>query len=258
VGSFSILIYNVGIMVEELNQTNEVMVYIDEKLSESDARSIGTKINLIDNVQLSTFKSREEALEDFVADHQGDEAFSGVEAEDLRHRYVVTLIDNGIMEETVGQIQQIEGVAKITASYELAEGFSTLEEVLGIVFVVVLIALGSVSLVIISNTVKISVYDRREEIGIMKMVGATNGFIRLPFVVEGMTIGLVGAGVGFGLEWLLYDVLTKKIESMDSLQMFTFVPFQQVLLPMICVFTATGLFVGVVGSWGSIRKFMNV
>jgi cell division transport system permease protein len=122
----------------------------------------------------------------------------------------------------------------------------------------VLIALGSVSLVIISNTVKISVYDRREEIGIMKMVGAANGFIRLPFVVEGMTIGLVGAGVGFGLEWLLYDVLTKKIESMDSLQMFTFVPFQQVLLPMICVFAATGLFVGVVGSWGSIRKFMNV
>ena len=258
VGSFSILMYNVGIMVDELNQTNEVMVYIDETLSESDAKSVGTKINLIENVQMSTFKSREDALKDFIADHEGDEAFSGVEAEDLRHRFIVTLLDNSIMEETVKQIEQIEGVAKITASYELAEGFSTLEEVLRIVSVVIIAGLLVVSLVIISNTVKISVYDRRDEIAIMKMVGATNGFIRLPFVVEGLTLGMLGAGVAFGLEWLLYDLLVNKIESMDSLQMFNFVPFQQLLMPMICIFAATGFFVGVLGSWSSIKKFMNV
>ena len=258
VGSFSILMYNVNIMVEELNQTNEVMVYIDETLSESDARSIGTKINLIENVQMSTFKNREQALDEFIADHQGDEAFSGVEAEDLRHRFVVTLMDNSQMEQTVGEIEQIEGVAKITASYELAEGFSTLQNVLQIVSVGVIVGLLVVSLVIISNTVKISVYDRRDEIAIMKMVGATNGFIRLPFVVEGFTLGMLGAGVAFGLEWLLYDLLVNKIESMDSLQMFQFVPFQQLLVPMICTFAATGFFVGVLGSWSSIRKFMNV
>ena len=258
VGSFSVLMYNVNIMVEELNKTNEVMVYIDEALSESDAKSIGTKINLIENVQLSTFKSREQALEEFVADHQGDEAFSGVEPEDLRHRFVVTLMDNSIMEQTVSEIEQIQGVAKITASYELAQGFSTLQEVLQIIFVVVLLGLGVVSLVIISNTVKISVYDRRDEIAIMKMVGATNGFIRLPFVVEGLSLGILGAGVAFGLEWLLYDVLVKKIESMDTLQMFQFVPFQQLLVPTIAVFAATGVLVGILGSWSSIRKFMNV
>ena len=258
VGSFSILMYNVGIMVDELNQTNEIMVYIDEELSESDAKSIGTKINLIENVQMSTFKSRQQALEEFIADHQGDEAFSGVEAEDLRHRFIVTLMDNSIMEDTVAQINEIEGVAKITASYELAEGFSTLEDVLQIISVVVITGLLVVSLVIISNTVKISVYDRRDEIGIMKMVGATNGFIRLPFVVEGLTLGMMGAGIAFGLEWLLYDVLVKKIESMDSLQMFQFVPFHQLLVPMIGVFAATGFFVGVLGSWSSIKKFMNV
>ena len=258
VGSFSVLMYNVNVMVEELNQTNEIMVYIDEELSESEAKSIGTKINLIENVQISTFKNREQALKEFIEDHHGDEAFSGVEAEDLRHRFVVTLMDNSIMRDTVNRINEIEGVAKVTASYELAEGFSTLEEVLQIVSVVVITGLLVVSLVIISNTVKISVYDRREEIGIMKMVGATNGFIRLPFVVEGLTIGLVGAGIGFGLEWLLYDLLVSKVESMDSLQMFNFVPFQQLLVPMICVFAATGLFVGVAGSWSSIKKFMNV
>ena len=95
VGSFSILMYNVNIMVEDLNQTNEVLVYVDETLSVSDAKSIGTKINLVENVQQSVFVSREQALEDFVADHEGDGAFSGVEPSDLRHRFVVTLEEIG-------------------------------------------------------------------------------------------------------------------------------------------------------------------
>ena len=258
VGSFSLLMYNVSIMVDELNQTNEVMVYIDEEYSVSEARSVGTKINLVDNVYSATFKTREEALEDFIADHEGDESFSGVRAEDLRHRVIVVLEDNSKMRDTIAQINQIEGVAKITASYELAEGFSTLEKVLSIIFAVTIVGLSIVSLVIISNTVKLSVYDRRDEIAIMKMVGATNGFIRLPFVVEGLTLGVLGAGIAFGSVWLLYDVLVKKIEAMDSLQMFSFVPFQQLLLPMVCVFAGTGIIVGVLGSWSSIRKFMNV
>ena len=258
VGSFSILVYNLNIMVDELNQTNEVLVYVDETLSVCDAKGIGTKFNLIDNVQKATFVSREQALEDFIADHEGDAAFSGVEASDLRHRYVVTLEDNGQMEQTVKELEQISGVAKINASYELAEGFSTLKDILTIVSLVIIVGLMIVSLVIISNTVKISMYDRRDEIAIMKMVGATNGFIRLPFMVEGFTLGMLGAGIAFGAEWLLYDLLVNKIEAMDTLQMFNFVPFQQLLMPMILTFGATGLFVGVVGSWFSIRKFMNV
>lgn len=258
VGSFSILVYNVNIMVDDLNKTNEVLVYIDETLPEAEAKQVGTKINLVENVLQAVFVSREQALDDFVADHQGDTAFSGVEAQDLRHRFVVTLEDNARMEETVNQIQLIEGVANINAPYELAEGFSTLKNVLQVVSFAVIAVLLLVSLLIISNTVKLSMYDRRDEIAIMKMVGATNGFIRLPFVVEGFMLGMVGAGAAFGLEWLLYDLLVKKIAAMDSLQLFQFVPFQQLLVPMICTFGATGLFVGVVGSWTSIRKFMNV
>ena len=258
VGSFSLLMYNVSIMVDELNQTNEVMVYIDEDLPVEKARQVETQIRQLENIHDATFKSREDALKDFIADHEGDESFSGVQAEDLRHRVVVVLDDNDKMRDTIGQIQQIEGVAKITASYELAEGFATLENVLSIVFVVIIVGLSVVSLVIISNTVKISVYDRRDEIAIMKMVGATNGFIRLPFVVEGLTLGLLGAGIAFGSEWLLYDLLVTKITAMDTLNMFKFVPFQQLLVPMVCVFAGTGFVVGVLGSWSSIRKFMNV
>ena len=258
VGSFSLLMYNVNIMVEDLNKTNEVLVFIDESLTEAEAKSVGTKINVIENVHQATFVTREEALEDFVSDHQDSTAFNGVAAEDLRHRFVVVLQDNEQIAQTVDQIRQISGVADIRAEYELAEGFSTMENVIRIVSIGVISVLLVVSLLIISNTVKLAMYDRRDEIAIMKMVGATNGFIRLPFVVEGFTLGMMGAALAFGMEWLMYDALATRVREADTLQLFTFVPFQQLLYPMIAVFCFAGLFVGIVGSWTSIRKFLDV
>ena len=258
VGSFSLLMYNVNIMVEDLNKTNEILVFIDESLTDAEAKSVGTKINVIENVLKSEFVTREQALENFVSDHQESDAFSGVAAEDLRHRFVVTLQDNNLISETVAQIEQISGVAKIRAEYELAEGFATLENVMGVASAAIISVLLVVSLLIISNTVKLAMYDRRDEIAIMKMVGATNGFIRLPFGVEGFTLGMIGAALAFGLEWLMYDALVARIAVADTLQLFSFVPFQHLLVPMIAVFCAAGLFVGIVGSWTSIRKFLDV
>ena len=245
-------------MVEELNQTSEILVYVDADLPDAEARSIGTQINLMDNVLQSTFVSREEALEDFIADHDGDSAFSGVQASDLRHRYIVTLEDNLLMKQTDEQLKQLPGVAKTNAAYELAEGFTTIQSVLHIVSYAVIAVLLVVSLLIISNTVKLAMYDRKDEIAIMKMVGATNGFIRLPFIVEGFTLGMIGAILAFGLEWVGYDALVQRVSGVDSLQLFTFVPFQELLIPMVIVFAGAGMFVGIVGSWTSIRKFMDV
>lgn len=258
VGSFSILAYNLDVMVNELNQTSEILVYIDSDLSDAEARSIGTKINALSNVLQATFISREEALESFVKDHNGDSAFNGVQATDLRHRYEVTLEDNTLMDQTDAQLQQIPGVAKTNAAYELAQGFTTIQQVLHIVSIAMIAVLLVISLLIISNTVKLAMYDRRDEIFIMKMVGATNGFIRLPFIVEGFTLGMIGAVLAFGLEWVAYDALVQKISQVDALKLFTFVPFESLLVPMLIVFGAAGLFVGVVGSWTSIRKFMDV
>ena len=258
VGSFSCLTYNVSLMVEDLNKTNEILVYVDEALPYAEAQAIETKIRQIENVYEANLKSREEALEEFIADHQGDDAFSGVEAEDLRHRVEVILKDNSLMGQTVSEIGEIQGVAKINASFELAEGFATLEKVLHIASAAVISVLLVVSLLIISNTVKLAMYDRRDEISIMKMVGATNGFIRLPYVVEGFTLGMLGAILAFLLEWLLYDLLLARLAEVDTLKLFTFVPFETLLWPMIATFVAAGLFVGIVGSWTSIRKFMDV
>ena len=258
VGTFASVMYNVNVMVQELNKTNEILVYIDSEIPDAEARSIGTKINMVDNVLQATFVSREEALENFLAEHEGDDAFTGVEASDLRHRYVVTLENNAYIEETVEQIRSISGVAKINAAYELAEGFATLQDLLQVVSVVFIAVLLMVSLLIISNTVKLGMYDRKDEIAIMKMVGATNSFIRLPFVVEGFTLGMVGAAISFGLLWLAYDWAAMKLNSMITVSLISLQPFQQLLVPMVVTFAAAGLFVGIVGSWTSIRKFMDV
>ena len=258
VGSFSILVYNMNIMVTELNQTSEVRAFVDETMDLSQAKSVETKIRQIDNVYEANVVSREDAFVEFVADHGNESAFDGVESDVLRHRVVVVLEDNSLMSETVAEIRQVSGVSEVVAEYELAEGFSMIQRVLRIISVGVIAVLLLVSLLIISNTVKLAMYDRRDEIAIMKMVGATNSFIRLPFVVEGFTLGMIGAALAFGTEWLMYDLLVTRIKAMDSLGLFVLVPFQQVLVPMIFTFGAAGLFVGVVGSWTSIRKFMDV
>ncbi len=258
VGSFASLMYNVNIMVEKLDQTNQIMAYIDETLPEAEANSITTQINMIDNVLSAEFKTREQALQEFIEKNGNDETFSSLDPDTLRHRVVITLEDNGKMRETVEELRQVSGVAEVTAYYELAEGFAMVQNLLQMMSAAVIVVLLMVSLLIISNTVKIAMYDRRDEIAIMKMVGATNGFIRLPFVVEGFLLGMIGAGIAFGLEWLLYDTLVEKVRIMDTFDMFVFVPFQELLVPMLLIFGGCGLFVGIIGSWTSIRKFMNV
>lgn len=258
VGSFSALAYNLDIMVQDLNKTSEIMVYIDSDLSDAEARSIGTKINLLDNVFDAKYVSREEALQNFVSDHDNDSAFSGVQAQDLRHRYVVTLEDNTKMEQTAEQLKNLPGVAKVSAAYELAQGFTTLQNVLHIVSVAVIAVLLVVSLLIISNTVKLAMYDRRDEIAIMKMVGATNGFIRWPFVYEGFIIGLLSAGVAFGLQWLLYATVARSISVSDALNLFSVVDFATIWKPVALVFVGVGMLVGVGGSLTAIRKFLQV
>ena len=258
VGTFSSVIYNLSIMVEELNMTNEVVAYVDENLSDAEARSVGTQINRIGNVLESTFVDREAALQDFISDYEDPSAFDGLEADTLQHRFVIVLKDNRQLDDTVKSLMAVSGVVEVKALQELAKGFSTIQDVLHMVSLVVIVVLLIVSLLIISNTVKLAMYDRREEISIMKMVGATNGFIRLPFVVEGFTLGMLGAAIAFGLEWLMYNYMVERISALDeTVQLFKFVPFEELLIPMIATFAAAGLFVGVVGSWTSIRKFMN-
>ena len=257
-GTFSLVLYNVHVMIVDLEKENQVLVYIDEDYSEAEAKSVGSRINLISNVHEAKFVSREQALDNFVGKQSDTTAFNGVDASILRDRYEVTVEDNSLLEQTVAEIEMIDGVAEVSAHYEIANGFQSLQKVLNIASMVIIIVLFVVSLFIISNTVKLAMYSRSEEIAIMKMVGATNSFIRLPFVVEGFILGMLGAVIAFFLEWGLYDFLQAKIAVVDTLRLFQIVPFAEVIELVAISYALTGFAVGVVGSLLSIRKFLKV
>ena len=257
-GSFCLISLNLNVMVSELESENEVLVYIDENYSEAEAKSVGSQINMIANVKNAVFVSREKALEQFVSEQDDAEIFEGIDAETLRDRFEVTLVDNTIMKQTVSDIEQINGVVKTSAHYEISDGFQTVRNVLNLTSAVIILVLLIVSLFIISNTVKLALYDRKEEIAIMRMVGATNSFIRLPFIVEGFLLGIIGSVIAFFIEWGVYDLLAQRIDAMDTLQLFRIIPFTTVLPFVLVVYLITGFLVGVMGSMLSIRKFLQV
>ena len=166
--------------------------------------------------------------------------------------------NSSLTQQTVEEIKKIDGVAEVMAHYEIINGFQTLQKVLNIASSVIIVVLFVLSLFIISYTVKLAMYSRSEEIAIMKMVGATDSFIRLPFVVEGFILGFLGAVIAFFLEWGLYNFIESKIGVVDTLQLIQVVPFTEVVELVAVAYALTGFAVGVVGSLLSIRKFLKV
>ena len=257
-GTFTLVLYNLNEMIVELEQDNQVLVFIDDSYSRAEAKSVGSQINMITNVQKAEFISKEEALADFVAEQQDENLFAGLESSTLRDRFVVSMANNSLMRQTCEEIEKIEGVADVEAHYEISEGFQTIQQILNIASVIIIAVLFVVSMLIISNTVKLAMYDRKEEIAIMKIVGATNGFIRWPFVVEGFILGFTASVLAFFLQWGLYNFLVVQIAGVDSLQLISLVPFVEVIELVAIAYAVVGFIVGVFGSLLSIRKFLKV
>ena len=258
VGSFTAITHNLSLMVEELNSNSEILVYIDDTYTLDKAKQVESRVRLVDNVSQADLVTREQVLEDFRQSFTDPSLLDTVTPDTFEYRVRVLLLDNTKLSETQERLMLVPGVTEVKSPDGLIEGFTNLQEVLQVVSLVLIVILLFVSLLIISNTVKMAMADRKNEISIMKMVGATNGFIRLPFVVQGFTLGMLGAGAAFGLEWLLYDAMAGKINAYETLSFLSFVPFSQLLPLMIPVFVGAGMFVGIVGSWNSIRKYMNV
>lgn len=162
------------------------------------------------------------------------------------------------MEQTDAQLRQIPGVADTKAAYALAQGFTTIQQVLHIVAVALIAVLLVISLLIISNTVKLAMYDRRDEIAIMKMVGAIQWLHPAALIVEGFSLGMIGAILAFGLEWVSYDALVEKISTVDALKLFTFVPFENLVIPMAIVFVPPDCLSASSAAGLLSRKFMDV
>ena len=256
-GSFSLLTLNIDAMIDEMQNQNNVLAYIDESLSESEARALERKILAVDNVATAEFVTREEAMENFESDYD-ENLFENIDPTVFRHRFVITLDDLSLMKETQAALRNVKGVASVTAHVDYAEKFISFRNIVSIVSLILIVILIIVSLFIMTNTIKLATFGRREEIAIMKMVGATNAFIRLPFVIEGLVLGAVGGGIAYLLQWGLYSVLTDKIMSGMASGIIDVLPFSAVALPVLIVFLAVGILVGVFGGLNAIRNYLKV
>jgi cell division transport system permease protein len=257
-GSFTLVAVNLGASLTNLEQQNEVLAYVDETLSDEEAKAVESQLSSIPNVLSCQFVSREQAMQEFVADKEDNSIYQSLPADILRHRYRIRLENIAEMSQTLEQIKATSGIADVNALLEVSHGFLTVRNIVGGVALILIVVLFVISIFIISNTIRLATFARRDEIAIMKMVGATNWFIRWPFIYEGLILGLLGAVIAFFCQWGIYTVLGRAIASSDTMTLFTVLPFQRMALIVGGFFMGTGLLVGVGGSLLTIRKFLKV
>ena len=257
-GTFTLVAVNANQLLRDLEQENEILAYVDDSYDETQARALQKKLQSIPNVASAAFISKEEAMEEFKAQYPDEALFQDLDPEILRDRYAIKIADLRQQKQTVEQVKAVEGIAKVNAHEEIAGGFITVRNVATVVCVALIAILFVVSVFIISNTIKLTTFDRREEIAIMRMVGATNGFIRWPFVYEGFLFGILGAAVAFLLQWGLYEAVARGVANNDTLQLISIIPFTEMWEPVAVSFAAAGIVIGVGGSLSAIRKFLQV
>ncbi len=255
-GSSSLLALNIQHIIQSLEDENEMVAFVDEDLSEEDARRIESSIRATANVAEVQFMTRAEAMESFLEKYDDNSLFRDVDESVFRHRYIISLNDIGAMESTQRAIARIPGIAKINAHLEISRGLVTLRNIITVVSAALILILFFVSILIMNNTMKIATFNRRTEIAIMKMVGASNSFIRWPFMLEGMLMGLFASLCAFLLLWGGYRLLNDLITG--TLSFIRIIPFDDILLPVLGIFCAVGLVEGVFGSVGAIKSYLRV
>ena len=269
-GNFSLLALNLDATIEDFEQDNEILAFVDDAPYDDSERGaaeylaaaleLQDRIESVPNVREVRFVSRDEAMENFVADYDDKTMFSDVDSSVLRHRYVIYLNDLTMMETTAREIGEIRGIGEgnVQAHLEISRGFITVRNVISVVSLVLIVILFIISLFIMANTIKLATFGRKEEIAIMKMVGAGNFFIRFPFLVEGLILGLIGAAAAFFIQWGIYDFLREKLFTGFIATFITVIPFDTIKLPLLAVFVAIGLIVGAFGSNIAIRNYLKV
>ncbi len=257
-GTFTLVAVNANAMLAELESQNQILAFADLGMSEEEARAMEKDIRAIDNVAGVTFISDVEAAAAFRGRYEDNELFQGLPDDNFRHRYAIDLVDIGYMSQTKAALEALPNIYDVSAYEDEAAGFITIRNVAGVVCVVLIAVLFLVSVFIIANTIKLTTFDRRDEIAIMKMVGATNGFIRWPFVYEGFLLGLFSAVIGFFLQWGLYEAVARSVANNDTINLITVVPFESMWTYVAIIFAAAGMLIGVGGSLSAIRKFLQV
>ncbi len=258
IGSITLLSLNIDKLIADLEQQNEIVAFVDESIADEEtAKALESSILAVGNIESAEFVSRENAMKNFMSKYD-DRLMEGIDASVFRHRFVLHLTDISQMAETKKALEAVPGILKVNAQIEYADRFVRVRNIVSVISLILTAVLTFVSFFIMSNTIKLTTYGRREEIAIMKMVGATNSFIRTPFVIEGLILGLLGGLFGFLIQWLLYTLLNSSL--MDTLtgSFVTLVPFKTVMWPLLAAFLGIGVLIGVFGGLNAIRNYLKV
>lgn len=261
---FSVLFtINVNLIVGNIENKNEIIVYLNDGLTDESIKAIGEDLKNIENITEVNFYSKDEAYADFTENMAGyEEYFKVIDESPLPDSYRVKVADTERMANTVTVIKNIYGVDDLSAPMDFANILTELKRTISLVSAIVIVALVIVSIIIISNSTRASVFSRRKEINIMKYVGATNAFIRIPFFVEGMFTGFLAGIFALVITWLSYNsmlnILTRDTSLFLVLNLGSLVPFKSVALQTGISYVVAGSLLGSLGSVISTRKHLKV
>lgn len=256
-GSMTLVSLNIDALIDDLENQNEVVAFVDEDLTDEAASNLAPTISGLGNIASARFVSRYEAMDNFMGNYDSA-LMEGIDSDVFRNRYVIQLMDIAGMAETKTNLENLPGIAKVNAHLDYAESFVKVRNIVSVVSFVLIGILFLISLFIMNNTIKIATFSRKEEIAIMKMVGASNAFIRLPFVIEGLILGITGALLAFVAQWGVYNSLCTRLAESFSDGYLSFVPFGSVSNYMLVMFLAIGVAIGALGGVNAIRKYLKV
>ena len=251
-GSFGLVAVNVDNLIGNMEEDSQILAFVDESLSDSDALSIEGAIRSIPNVRDVQFISREEAMENYKNTYGDSTVFENLDASVFRNRYVIRLNDITLMRDTAATVDAVNGVDDVSAPFSIAEGFIAVRNVVSVITAILIVIL------LVVSVFKLATFTRRDEIAVMKMVGASNSFIRTPFVVEGLILGLLGSGIAFLLQWAVYNFIAQKISVSIAASLIQVMPFSLLMTPLLIVFLAIGILVGAFGGAMAIRNYLKV
>lgn len=263
VGTATLIMADINMIIGNVEDKNQIVVVLEKDLTQEDINHINDIIVSNQNVQSSVFYSKEQAWADKQEEMKEYQAlFDRVSENPMYNMLKVTLSDLTKIDSTVTQIETISGVKQVNAPYDFATFLVSLRTTLSIISVAILAALVTVCLVIVYNTTRTSVFSRRKEINIMKFVGATNSFIKIPFFIEGMFIGLIAGVVSCALTKAAYEAVVKffsedsaicQVLGLDHILQFSDVQWYVLVLNI-----AAGILLGTLGTLFSMGKHLRV
>lgn len=257
-GAATLFSMNIGQAMEMIEGNNSITVYLKEDMPTLESVQVGEELRKVDNVATCEFVPKDEALESMMKMLGDDgtvlEGLTGSE-NFLPDAYDISMTDLTKYDETIANIKKVDGVDHITDYSDIANKLNSLDSLVNMVGFWVVLLLGIVSLFIIANTVRVTMYSRRMEISIMKSVGATNWFVRWPFVVEGVVIGLIAGALASILLFVLYNSVMQVISGIAAF--FTPIAMSQLVLPYTVGFMLVGAAFGALGGMISIGKYLR-